>query len=108
MNVTYSAGVPNSVPIEIILFIAVIGIALLILSVIIRNDIGDIFAILSPIVFLISAWQFLVVDVISDYGIIHSHTVYSMYPESVFMLILFGISVLNIYRIMTASNLITE
>lgn len=112
VNVTYNQSFTNASPMELVLFVASLGILLLILSFVLRIDQGsDVVAVISPFPLLISAWQFLSIDVVSGYGVVtnstsisdsivfESHTWYTMYPEAIIMLVLFGISVLNIYRI---------
>lgn len=105
VNVTYTQAASNATPLYLVLFIATLGIALLLLSFLLRMNQGaDVVAVVAPFPLFVSAWQFLSIDVVSGYGIVsttvyESHTWYTMYPEAIVMFVLFGISLLNIYRI---------
>lgn len=95
----YTNGAPNAVPLAIVIFIAIVGGLCLAIAVFVRPESGgDVFAVIAPFPLLISAWQFLFVDIISD-GPPVSHTIYAMYPEAAIMLVVFGISILNAYRV---------
>lgn len=116
-NVSYANAPANAVPIALPIFLAILGIVFLLLSFAIQPSQGqDVIAWMTPIPLLISAWRFLNIDIVTGYGttiaettttnftssLLESHMIYAMYPESVFIFILFIISLLNIYRV-TAS-----
>lgn len=105
VDVTYTQATANATPLSLVIFIAILGIVLLLLSFVLRMNQGaDVVAVVAPFPLFISAWQFLSIDVVSGYGVVsttvyESHTWYTMYPEAIIMFVLFGVSVLNIYRV---------
>lgn len=116
-NVSYSTAQPNATPIALPIVFAIIGGGLILLSFMLRSDQGSaVLAIVAVPAILISGWKFLNIDIVTGYGamgltsatgdytfaIMESHTIYQMYPEAIFMLVLFGISLLNVYRVIFA------
>lgn len=105
VNITYTQATSNATPLPLVIFIAILGIALLLLSFLLRMNQGaDVVAVVAPFPLFVSAWQFLSIDMVSGYGVVsttvyESHTWYTMYPETIIMFVLFGISLLNVYRI---------
>jgi len=113
-NVSYANAPANATPMEMPMFFAVLGIALLIGSFMVSTSQGsDVIALMSPLPLLISAWQFLHVDVVTGYGttiaeytglptvstMMESHMIYQMYPQALILFIFFLISLLNLYRV---------
>lgn len=117
-NITYTQSTNNATPLTVALFVALIGIAALIGSIMLSRDIsGVIMAVIAPFPLIIAAWQFMTIDIVTSYGssaistnyaLMENHTIYTMYSVSIIMLVLFGISVLNIYRIIMASRVGSE
>lgn len=108
VNITYTQATSNATPLLLVLFIAAVGISLLLLSVLFHKC-PAIVAIVSPFPLFVSAWQFLSIDNVSGYGVVgaivyESHTWYTMYPEAIIMFVLFAISVLNVYRVVMQIN----
>jgi glucan phosphoethanolaminetransferase (alkaline phosphatase superfamily) len=121
-NISYTSSQPNAAPLPIALFTAIFGIALLLLSVLLRVDQGaDIIAIMATFPLLVAAWQFLTVDIVTgfgtwgmlvnesnQYGMLEKHTIYTMYPVAIILLVLFVISLFNVYRIVMLPGFISK
>lgn len=113
-NVTYTYSKDNATPLNVALFVAAIGITALLGSLLLSREVsGVIMAIIAPFPLIVAAWQFMSIDIVTSYGssaisttyaLMENHTIYTIYPVSIIMLVLFGISVLNIYRIIMAAR----
>jgi len=112
-NASYQPGAPSAIPLPIVVFVAALGIFLLVISIVFLPKSGSvIIAIIATMPLLISAWMFMYVDVVTGYGAIglavdnssnlmlmESHTIYALYTNAIIMLVYFGIAALNIYRV---------
>ena len=114
-NSSYVNGQAGLTPLAIVIFFAIIGIALLILSFLVPPEKGgSVLGIMSPVALLVAAYKMLSIDIVTGYGVVSSatefgvienHTIYQMYPEAVVLLIIFVISLLNVYRVIMASRM---
>lgn len=117
-NITYTQSENNATPLNVALLVAIIGMGALLGSLIFFREVsGVILAIIAPFPLIVAAWQFMTIDVVTSYGaaaisttyeLMENHTIYTIYPVSIIMMVMFGISVLNIYRIVMASRVESE
>jgi hypothetical protein len=124
VNTTYINSQGLATPLPVAAGVAILGIILLILSIIYKPENGaDIMSILSVPPLLISAWQFMSIDVVTAFGVtsqpmssqiyketlkfalMENHTIYSLYPVSILLVILLVIAILNVYRVLMITRL---
>jgi hypothetical protein len=108
-NVSYKAGNSNFTPFSVWVFVAAAGFYLMLFSFLARPEQNnDIFAYLAVPALGLAAWQSLALDFITGSGVtsqngnyvmLEQHTIYSITGVTIIFIILFIISLLNIYRI---------
>lgn len=123
-NVTYINSQGLATPLPVAAGVAILGIIMLVLSIMYKPENGaDILSILSVPPLLISAWQFLSIDIVTGYGVtsqaicdmaipesarfvlMENHTIYALYPVSILLIVLFVIAILNVYRVLMITRL---
>ena len=126
-NVSYIPAQGSATPLPIAAGVAILGIVLLVISIVYRPENGaDILSILSVPPLLVSAIQFLSIDIVTGFGVtsqqicdpviyestrfvlMENHTIYQMYYVTTILIIFLVISVLNIYRVLMMEKLTAE
>jgi hypothetical protein len=108
-NVSYKAAAGNFTPFAIWIFVAAAGFYLLLISFLTTQEQNsDIFAYLAVPTIGLAAYQSLALDVITGSGVtsqqgvfvlLEQHTIYSVTAVTIIFIILFVISLLNVYRV---------
>lgn len=135
-NMSFTRDDNGSTPFILWLFVAVIGLALLIASFVLTTGQGaELIALIAPYPLLVTAWQSLAIDMITGFGVtsqvewvgngsilfqkdampnineyvlLENHVIYSEVLLAVFFLILFIVSLLNIYRLYLKAKTIED
>jgi hypothetical protein len=108
-NVSYTSASGNFTPFSIWIFVAAAGVYMMLISFLAKPEQNaDIFAYLSVPVIGLAAWQSLALDVITGSGVtsqagkyvlMEQHTIYSITGVTIIFIILFIVSILNVYRV---------
>lgn len=108
-NVSYKAANGSFTPFSVWIFVACAGFYLLLISFLAKPEQNaDIFGYLSVPALGLAAWQSLALDVITGSGVtsqsgkyvlMENHTIYSITGVTVIFIILFVVSLLNVYRL---------
>lgn len=108
-NVSYTAASGNFTPFSIWIFVAAAGFYLMLISFLATSEQNnDIFAYLAVPTLGLATWQSLALDVITGSGVtsqtgsyvlLEQHTIYSITGLTIIFLILFIVSLLNVYRV---------
>lgn len=109
INVSYRVADSNSTPFFIWIFVACIGFYLMLFSFLASSEQNnDIFAYLAVPALLLATYQSLKLDVITSSGVTsqagnlfssEQHTIYSITGVTIIFVILFIVSLLNVYRV---------
>jgi hypothetical protein len=108
-NVSYKSATGNFTPFSIWIFVAAAGFYLMLISFLATSEQNsDIYAYLAVPFLALSSWQSLALDVITgsgvasqqgSYALLEQHTIYSITGITVLFVILFIVSILNVYRV---------
>jgi hypothetical protein len=108
-NVSYKSASGSFTPFAIWIFVAAAGFYLMLISFLATSQQNsDIFAYLAVPTIGLATWQSLALDVITGSGVtsqsgsyvlLEQHTIYSIPGLSVIFIILFVVSLLNVYRV---------
>lgn len=126
-NVSRVASPVSAVPLESVLWLASLGVILLVLSFFARPDqCNDILAIMAVLPLGISSWRFLTIDsVVSGvagvpysaasgltlngiFMLMEQHTTVSLYHEALMCGVFFILAILNVYRILMTNREVAE
>jgi hypothetical protein len=108
-NVSYTAASGNFTPFSVWIFVAAAGFYLMLISFLAKPEQNaDIFAYLAVPILGLASWQSLALDVITGSGVtsqagkyvlMEQHTIYSITGVTIIFIILFIVSILNVYRV---------
>jgi hypothetical protein len=121
-NISYSLATNAATPFPLWLFVAMLGLTLLFASFVLKPAQGnDVCALIAPLPILITAWQSLSVDIIGGAGVaalsdgttdtwvlLENHIIYSPILLSMVFVLLFIVSILNIYRVYVNAKTLQE
>jgi len=109
-NVSYKTASGSFTPFSIWIFVAAAGFYLMLISFLTTQEQNsDMFAYLAVPILALSAWQSAALDVITGSGVtsqagkyvlLEQHTIYSITGVTIIFIILFVVSLLNIYRVL--------
>jgi len=108
-NVSYKAASGSFTPFSVWIFVACAGFYLMLISFLAKPEQNaDIFAYLAVPVLGLASWQSVALDVITGSGVtsqsgkyvlMENHTIYSITGVTIIFIILFIVSLLNVYRV---------
>ena len=124
-NVSRVANPVSAVPLESVLWLASLGIILLVLSFFARPDqCNDILAIMAVFPLGVASWRFLTIDIVTSgvgatfnprnnvensvFMLMEQHSSTALYHEAVMCGVFFIIAILNVYRIILTNRELAE